>query len=67
MSAGDDDLQRPSSRELPVRHLLHQTMELRASHVHEGAVVTTFEVDVLMPLQAGVYDCRETVGSTRPR
>jgi hypothetical protein len=64
MSAGGDGLQRPSSRELPVRHLLHQAMELCASHVHEGAVIATFEVDVLVPLQARVNDCRETIGSS---
>ena len=55
---------RPSRRELPVRHLLHETMELRAAHVHEGAVIAALEVDVLVPLQACVDDGSEAVGGS---
>ena len=47
-----------SSRKLPVRHLFHEAMKLLSGHVHERAVVAALEIDVLVPLQTGVHDCR---------
>ena len=46
-----------------MRHRLHEAMELRASHMHESAVIAALKIDVRLALEVRVNDCREPVGS----